>query len=179
MKPIMIQATLVIVAVVVAGSDAMAQRAAVGAQRGAAVIGPGGAAARRSKRRRGDRTLRGRRKPLAFGRRLRTAWRRNHPPQRRRGRRSARGCGIWLSGGTYTTQRGTTVTYGKAGAAAAGPYGTRVGGVGGVRVETARGQTYTKTSRGGAAVGPSGSAAGRSSSAAVTGPYGAAGANHN
>jgi hypothetical protein len=79
------------------------------------------------------------------------------------------------SGGQYTTQRGTTFTYGKAGVAASGPYRAGAARVGGVHVETARGRTATKTYRSGTAVGPRGSLARSSGSAAVIGPYGAAG----
>ena len=78
--------------------------------------------------------------------------------------------------GSYTTDRGGTVTYGSAGGAARGPGGGAAAGrVGGVQVETAGGHNYTNVSRGGARSGREGVAmAGSSRRTAVSGPYGGA-----
>ncbi len=78
--------------------------------------------------------------------------------------------------GSYTTARGTNVSYGGAGRSVSGPLGGTAGrGVGGVQVTTPGGQTATKVGRAGGAVGPGGVAVGgRSSAAATTGPRGTA-----
>jgi hypothetical protein len=93
-------------------------------------------------------------------------------------------------GGSYTTQRGTTITHGAAGGAAVGPGGTvAAGGARGTQITTPSGRTATTGSRGGAvsgpggrtvaggsrggvASGPGGTVAGGSRAGAVVGPHG-------
>lgn len=78
--------------------------------------------------------------------------------------------------GSYTTNRGTTIDYGGAGAAGRGPGGgAAAGGVGGVHVTGANGRSFTDVGRAGGVVGPEGRAAGGRSNLAVgTGPRGTA-----
>ncbi len=80
------------------------------------------------------------------------------------------------SKGSYTTNRGTSIDYGKAGAAGIGPNGGAVGGgVGGVKVTGPNGQTAAKVGRAGGAVGPNGNGiAGGGSVAVGSGPNGSA-----
>jgi hypothetical protein len=79
-------------------------------------------------------------------------------------------------GGSYTTQRGTTIDYGGAGRAVTGPGGATAGrGVGGVQVTTPGGREVTKVGTAGGVAGPGGRAVVGGSSVGVgTGPRGTA-----
>ena len=76
--------------------------------------------------------------------------------------------------GSYTTQRGSTINYGVAGAGAKGPHGGAAGrAIGGVQVTTPGGRTATQAGRAGGVVGPYGNAmGGRSSVGVASGPRG-------
>lgn len=84
--------------------------------------------------------------------------------------------GYGTRSGSYTTNRGTTINYGAAGAGVRGPYGGAAGrGVGGVQVEGAGGRSFTDVGRAGGAVGPYGNAVGgRSNIGVASGPRGTA-----
>jgi tetratricopeptide (TPR) repeat protein len=79
-------------------------------------------------------------------------------------------------GGSHTTDNGTTIRYGAAGAGGTGAGGVTAGkGVGGVQVTGPEGRSYTNVGRAAGAVGPGGNAVGgRSNVSAASGPGGTA-----
>jgi hypothetical protein len=83
--------------------------------------------------------------------------------------------------GSHTTQRGTTIEYGGAGAKGTTGGGVNYGkGVGGVQVTTPGGREVSKVGTAGGAVGPGGKAAGSKSGAAVgSGPGGSFGSAYH